>query len=86
MIILAADKFTIDASVFTDPGEYTIVIKADGYEDATVAQTLSDRPIVSIIPVDDVQVPPAPREADAIAALLRDDDYGQRWCNPHRSP
>ena len=38
---LAADKLTIDASVFTDPGEYTIVIKADGYEDATVTQILT---------------------------------------------
>jgi hypothetical protein len=38
---LEAGKLTIDASVFTSPGEYTIVVKATGYEDATVTQTLT---------------------------------------------
>ncbi|MGI6307780.1 MAG: hemoblobin-interacting domain-containing protein [Dethiobacteria bacterium] len=35
-----AGKLTIDASVFTTAGDYTIVVKATGYENATVTQTM----------------------------------------------
>ncbi|MGI6307779.1 MAG: hemoblobin-interacting domain-containing protein [Dethiobacteria bacterium] len=38
---LAAGKLTIDASVFTAAGDYAIVVKATGYEDATVTQALT---------------------------------------------
>ena len=48
---LAAGKLTIDASVFTAAGDYVIAVKATGYEDAAVTQTLDAAPEPAVFTV-----------------------------------
>jgi hypothetical protein len=47
---ISEGKISINAEVFSEAKDYVIVIKADGYEDATVIQTMTE-PYVVIIPV-----------------------------------
>jgi parallel beta-helix repeat protein len=43
---VTAGKLTIDASVFTAAGDYTVKVKATGYQDAIVKQTMVEAPTV----------------------------------------
>ena len=51
---ISAGKITIAENVFTEAKDYTVDIKATGYEDASVVQTInSDKAVYTVTPVTD---------------------------------
>jgi DMSO/TMAO reductase YedYZ molybdopterin-dependent catalytic subunit len=42
---VSAGKLTINASVFTTAGDYTVVVKALGYQDVTIIQQIEEAPV-----------------------------------------
>ncbi|MEN6390020.1 MAG: hemoblobin-interacting domain-containing protein [Syntrophomonas sp.] len=64
-----AGKITLDASVFTAAGSYTITIKADGYQDASLTQTVNNEYATTALVIKVDNGSPVTVTAEQIKAL-----------------